>query len=112
MFLNAPYRRIHTPLLQLIKRVKGENPERTIAVLIPELVKTHWWQYLLHGGRAHRLLSAVLEYGGSRVVAVVVPWYLQEPNIEEAMSEEEQAAPARSHKITAARRQRRSGKRA
>jgi len=112
LFLNAPYRRIHTPLLQSIKRVKGENPERTIAVLIPELVKTHWWQYLLHGGRAHRLLSAVLEYGGSRVVAIVVPWYLQEPNIEEAMSEEEQAAPARSHKITAARRQRRSGKRA
>jgi hypothetical protein len=95
----------------LIKRLEEENPERTIAVLIPELVKTHWWQYLLHGGRARRLLSAVLEYGGSGVVAIVVPWYLQEPNIEEAMSEEERGVPARSHKITAARRQRRSRKR-
>jgi hypothetical protein len=45
----------------LIKRLEEENPERTIAVLIPELVKTHWWQYLLHDGRARRLLSAVLE---------------------------------------------------
>jgi hypothetical protein len=87
----------------LIKRLEEENPERTIAVLIPELVKTHWWQYLLHGGRARRLLS-VLEYGGSGVVAIVVPWYLQEPNIEEAMSEEERGSP-----LVRARSQRRAG---
>ena len=93
VFLSAPYRRIHAPLLQLIKEVKEENPGRTIAVLIPELVKRHWWEYLLSNHRARRLRSAVLDYGGSGVVVIGVPWYLTEPQIEEGMTDEEAAEP-------------------
>jgi amino acid transporter len=95
VFLNAPYRRVHPPLLRLVKKLEDDNPDRTIAVMIPELVKAHWWQQLLHGRRAQRLRSALLEYGGSRMVAIVVPWYLAEPRIEEAMTEEERAEPVR-----------------
>ena len=40
IFLSAPYRRIHVPLLKLIRELEDENPDRTIAVLIPELLKT------------------------------------------------------------------------
>jgi amino acid transporter len=93
IFLNAPYRRVHAPLLKLTRKLEEENPHRTIAVLIPELVKQHWWEYLLHSRHAQRLRSALLEYGGSRVVVMVVPWYLAEPKIEEAMSEEELEEP-------------------
>ena len=39
VFLSAPYRRIHAPLLQPINEVKDENRGWTIAVLIRELVK-------------------------------------------------------------------------
>ncbi len=93
VFLSAPYRRIHAPLLKLIGEVKDENPDRTIAVLIPELVKRHWWEYFLSNQRARRLRSAVLEYGGSRVVVIGVPWYLTEPKIEAGMTEEEAEEP-------------------
>jgi len=99
VFLSAPYRRIHAPLLQLIKEVKEENPGRTIAVLIPELVKRHWWEYLLSNQRARRLRSAVLDYGGSGVVVIGVPWYLTEPKIEEGMTDEEAAEPFRVRNV-------------
>lgn len=99
VFLSAPYRRIHAPLLKLIQEVKDENPDRTIAVLIPELVKRHWWEYLLSNHRARRLRSAVLDYGGSGVVVIGVPWYLTEPQIEEGMTDEEAAEPFRVRNV-------------
>jgi amino acid transporter len=104
IFLNAPYRRVHAPLLKLTKRLEEENPDRTVAVLIPELVKQHWWEYLLHGRHAQRLRSALLEYGGSRVAVIVVPWYLSEPKIEAALTEEELNEPFRVRGIFGSRR--------
>ena len=91
VFLSAPYRRIHVPLLKLIRKLEVENPDRTIAVLIPELVKRHWWEYLLSSQRAWGLRSEVLDFGGQRVVVIGVPWYLTPPKIEQGMSEEEAA---------------------
>ena len=93
VFLSAPFRRIHAPLLKLIRALEERNPNRTIAVLIPELVKRHWWEYMLSNQRARRLRSAVLDYGGPRVVAIMVPWYLTPPKIEDALTEEEIAEP-------------------
>jgi hypothetical protein len=34
-------------LLKLIEGLEAEHPSRTIAVLIPEVVKRYWWQQLL-----------------------------------------------------------------
>jgi hypothetical protein len=99
VFLSAPYRRIHAPLLKLIRELEEENPDRTIAVLIPELVKRHWWERLLSTQHARRLRSAVLEYGGSRVVVIGVPLYLTEPKIEEGMTAEEAAEPFRVRNV-------------
>jgi len=108
VFLSAPYRRIHAPLLKLIKELEDENPDRTIAVLIPELVKHHWWEYLLSSQRARQLRSAVLEYGGSRAVVIGMPWHLTEPKIEQGMTEEEIAAPFRIRNVLDLRRRRSS----
>ncbi|MGD0026823.1 MAG: hypothetical protein ABSC37_19760, partial [Xanthobacteraceae bacterium] len=105
-FLSAPYRRIHAPFLKLIKELEDENPDRTIAVMIPELVKQHWWDYLLSAQHARRLRSAVLEYGGPRVAVIAVPWYLTPPKIEEAMTEEEAREPFRVRNVLGFRRRR------
>jgi len=104
VFLSAPYRRIHAPLLKLIKELRDKNPDRTIAVLIPELVKRHWWEYVLSNQRARRLRAAVLDYGGPRVVVIVVPWYLTAPKIEDALTEEEIDAPFRIRNVLGLRR--------
>ena len=108
VFLSAPYRRIHAPLLKLIKEIENKNPDRTIAVLIPELVKHHWWEYLLSSQRARRLRSAVLEYGGSRAVVIGMPWHLTEPKIEQGMTDEEIAEPFRIRNVLRLRRRRSS----
>ncbi|MFZ3311425.1 MAG: APC family permease [Xanthobacteraceae bacterium] len=106
VFLSAPFRRIHAPLLKLIKELTEKHPDRSVAVLIPELVKTHWWEYLLSNQRAQRLRRAVLEYGGPRVVVIMVPWYLTPPKIADALTEEEAKEPLRLRNVLRRRRKR------
>jgi hypothetical protein len=89
VLLDAHYRRIEGPLLQFVAETEEKDRGRQIAVLIPEVVKDHWWQHLLHGYRARRLRAGLLRYGGSRIVVINIPWYLEEPHIEEGLEQEE-----------------------
>lgn len=93
VLLQAPYRRMQAPLLQLIAATERDYPDRLIAVLIPEVIKEHWWEYLLHTHRARRLRSALLRYGGSRVTVINIPWYLEEPRLEAGLDEAEKREP-------------------
>ena len=104
VFLSAPFRRIHAPLLKLISDLESKDPERTIAVLIPELVKRRWWEYLLSNQRARQLRNAVLEYGGPQVVVIAVPWHLTPPKLADALTEEELAEPMRVRNVFGFRR--------
>lgn len=67
------------PLLKCVFGLEKEFPRREIAIIIPELVKSHWWEHLLHNHRARRMRAALLRYGGPRLVLVSVPWLLEEP---------------------------------
>jgi amino acid transporter len=87
--LQAPYRRIHVPLLEFVDALKSQHPGRVVAVLIPEVVKRRWWQHLLHTHHARRLRDALRLYGGSGLVVISAPWYLDEPQLEEACVAEE-----------------------
>lgn len=78
MLLSSPYRRLFTPLLGYINQLKAEYPTRQIAVIIPELVESKWYEYLLHNQRATGLKAALLLHGDQRVVVINVPWYLKE----------------------------------
>jgi amino acid transporter len=76
--IHSPYRKFLDPLLAHVEKVKREFPTRQIAVIVPEVVKRHWWQYLLHQYRAERLRSALLQSGDKRTVLINVPWYLDD----------------------------------
>ena len=76
--LQSPYRRFLEPLLRFATRLEREHSGRTVAVIVPELIKKHWWQYVLHNRRARRLRRALLKQGGSRVVVIGVPWHLED----------------------------------
>ena len=78
MLLSSPYRRLFTPLLNYINQLKDEYPSRQIAVIIPELVESKWYEYLLHNQRATGLKAALLLRGDQRVVVINVPWYMKE----------------------------------
>jgi hypothetical protein len=100
MLLDAEYRRITGPLLKLIQTIERDYPNRLITVLIPEVVKDHWWQHLLHTHRSRRLRSALLHYA-SRLVVISIPWHLEEPRIEEGLEEQEiRETPVDKPKIT------------
>jgi len=74
--LQSPYRRFLAPLLRFLTTVEREHPQRLIAVIIPELIKMHWWQHLLHHRRARQLRAALLRCGNPRIVVIAVPWAL------------------------------------
>jgi len=76
--ITSPYRRFLQPLLDYVEEVKKEKPDRLIAVVIPELVQMHWYEYLLHNQRAAFLKVRLFLGGDERVVVINTPWYLRE----------------------------------
>ncbi|PBC06938.1 APC family permease [Mesorhizobium sp. WSM3859] len=82
VLLNADYRLMYEPLLKETRVLRDEFGGRTIAVLLPEVVPPNWWQYILHTHRARRLHAKLLEFGGSDIVIISMPWYIEEPRIE------------------------------
>jgi amino acid transporter len=73
--INSPYRHVFNPLLDYILEVKGQHPDRQIAVLIPELVAKHWYEHFLHNKRA-AMLKALLLVRSRDIIVINVPWYL------------------------------------
>ena len=74
--LSSPYRKVTGPLTEYLERLKPEYPDRLFAVIIPELVETRWWEWLLHNHRATALKANLLLGGDPRIVVINVPWYL------------------------------------
>jgi amino acid transporter len=71
-----PYRKLYAPLKQVVSDLQHAHPDRDLAVLVPELVSTRWYHYLLHNQTA-AFIKAYLLFSGFRRVAVInVPWYL------------------------------------
>jgi amino acid transporter len=73
----SPYRLVLTPILDYILELEARNLDRTIAVVIPELVESRWYHYLLHNQRASFLKALLLVKGNRRIVVINVPWYLR-----------------------------------
>lgn len=84
IILRSPYRYIVTPLVERILKIEAENPHRQIAVMVPELVVSRWWQNLLHNQRAQVLKLLLLVKGSQRVLVINIPWYLTKPKREPA----------------------------
>jgi amino acid transporter len=76
VLLSSPYRRLFGPIVQYVDQLRQEC-KGMIAVILPDLVKGRWWEYLLHTHRAGVLRSLLLMRGSQRVVVISVPWYLE-----------------------------------
>jgi hypothetical protein len=74
--IASSYRFIIAPLMEYILKLEQDNPDRKIAVLLPELVVRHWWENALHGQRVQLLKLLLLLKAKQRVVVVNIPWYL------------------------------------
>jgi amino acid transporter len=72
----SPYRRLFSPLRQVVSDLQRSNPGRDIAVIVPELVATRWYHLVLHNQTAGLIKAYLLLCGFRRVIVVNVPWYL------------------------------------
>jgi amino acid transporter len=76
--ISSPYRRISQPILDFVQETRQKDPDRLIAVILPELVEPHWYEYVLHNLHAARLRASIFLQRDRRTVVISTPWYLRE----------------------------------
>jgi hypothetical protein len=79
--VRSAYRQLADPLLRYVRQLAREDPDRFVAVLVPELVERRWYHYLLHSHTATALKMMLLFRGGPQVVIINAPWHEREPAI-------------------------------
>jgi len=76
--LSSPYRFVVQPIVDYVLALEREYEDRTIAVVIPQLMERRWYYYFLHNQRLQLLAAQLLLKGDRRIVTINVPWYLRE----------------------------------
>jgi amino acid transporter len=76
LLLPSPYRFIIIPIVQSILDLSKQHPDRSIIVVIPELVEDKWYEYFLHNQRGRLLQWMLLVQGNERIFTVSAPWYV------------------------------------
>jgi hypothetical protein len=74
--LTSEYRLVIKPILDYVLETEAKNPDRQIAVIVPELVERHWYHYPMHNQRAELLKALLLLRGSRNIVLINVPWYI------------------------------------
>jgi amino acid transporter len=76
--IRSPFRFVVNPIVDYVLELEQKNPDRQIAVIVPELVEHHWYQFVLHNQRPKWLKALLLLKGNQRIVLITVPWYLHQ----------------------------------
>ena len=74
--LDSPYRFIVKPIVEYAMSQQAAHPDRSITMLIPELVESHWYHYLLHNNRPEAIRALLLFNGNQRITVVSIPYHL------------------------------------
>ncbi len=78
IIIYSPFRQMYKPLIEVVSDLKKAHPDRDIAVIIPELIGTRWYHYVLHNQTAAVMVAYLRLSGFRKVVVINVPWYLSE----------------------------------
>ncbi len=73
--LPSPYRELTRPLLRYINRIRRENSNDMITVVLPEFIPAKWWQHMLHNQSSLLLKGSLLFKRG--VIVTSVPYHLE-----------------------------------
>jgi hypothetical protein len=77
VILESPYRKVVSPILEHIWKLERENPDKTVVVLIPQLIEARWYYRFLHNQREMILRNELLLKGENRILVVNVPWQIE-----------------------------------
>jgi amino acid transporter len=72
----SPYRKLFEPITDAVADLQRCHPDRELAVLVPEMVTTRWYEAILHNQTATVIKAWLLFSGFRRVIVINVPWYL------------------------------------
>ncbi|MHB8485144.1 MAG: APC family permease [Candidatus Acidiferrales bacterium] len=75
--LPSPYRFIIIPVAQFVLDLSKNHPDRSIIVVIPELVEDKWYEYFLHNQRGRLLEWVLLARGNEQIFTVSAPSYVE-----------------------------------
>ncbi len=75
IIVYSPFRQLYKPLIEVVSDLKRAHPDRDIAVIIPELIGTRWYHYVLHNQTAAVMVAYLRLSGFQRVIVINVPWY-------------------------------------
>ena len=75
--LDSPYRFIVKPIVNYAIEQQIAHPDRNITMLLPELVESHWYHYLLHNNRPEAIRALLLFNGNQRITVVSIPYHLR-----------------------------------
>ncbi len=75
IIIYSPFRRLYQPLIEVVTDLRKAHPDRDIAVIIPELIGTKWYHYILHNQTAAVMVAYLRLSGFRRVIVINVPWY-------------------------------------
>jgi amino acid transporter len=74
--LPSPYRFIIIPIVQFVLDLSKKHPDRSVVVVLPELVEDKWYEFFLHNQRGRLLEWVLLARGNERIFTVRAPWYV------------------------------------
>jgi hypothetical protein len=78
VLLPSPFRFVIRPIAEYVFTLEQEQPNRNIAVVLPQVVETRWYYGLLHNNRS-TILNALLLFKGTQRSAVInIPWHLRD----------------------------------
>jgi hypothetical protein len=76
--IDSPYRQICEPIIEFVNAIAREKEDRSVAVIIPEVVEPHWYEFLLHNLYGPTLEAELLIKGDERVIVINTPWHLRD----------------------------------
>jgi amino acid transporter len=76
VILKSPFRFVVAPIMEYALRLQGEHPERNLAVLVPELIEQHWYEFPLHNNRPQMLRGLLNQKENPRITVINIPWFL------------------------------------
>jgi amino acid transporter len=79
--LTSPYREFGRPFVDYILELERAHPDREIAVVIPELIVSHWYQGLFEGNHARMLRMLILSRCSDRVVVITPAFHLRDAGV-------------------------------
>jgi amino acid transporter len=74
--LESPFRFVVRPIVEYALKVQAENSNCHIAILVPELIENHWYNFLLHNNRSQLLKTILNLKENPRITVINIPWYL------------------------------------